>query len=134
MKEKRFKKKNQPQVIERVTKKHYSLLTFVLLICIVELAISCITNINKNIHFVSKIHGLENKKNEEAAKNEQLKSQIKNFDSETILESITRNNLKMAGENEVLVIIHKTNENLDEPIETPYKNKDKDKELKKDKQ
>ena len=54
---------------------------------------------------------MEKKKNEEMAKNEQLKSQIKNFDSQSILESITRNNLKMAGENEILVIIHKPNEN-----------------------
>lgn len=117
MKEKHIKKNNNTQVVERVTKKHYSLLTFVLLICIVELGISAFHNINKNIHYSSKITGLENKRNEELAKNEQLKSQIKNFDSEAILESITRNNLKMAGENEILVIIHKpknTNEDVEE--------------------
>ena len=105
---------NKKKVIERTTKKHYSLLTFVLLICIVELAISCFTNINKSINFSSKIEGLEKKRSEELIKNEQLNSQIKNFDSEAILESITRNNLKMAGENEVLVIIHKPNETANE--------------------
>ena len=114
MKEKYSKKNNHPQVIERVTKKHYSLLTFVLIICIVELGISAFHNINKNLHYSSKIRGLENKRSEEMAKNEQLKSQIKNFDSEAILESITRNNLKMAGENEILVIIHKPQESEDE--------------------
>lgn len=117
MRENSSKKNNKPQVVERVTKKHYSLLTFVLLICIVELGISAFNNINKNIHYSSKIKGLENRRNEEAAKNEQLKSQIKNFNSEAILESITRNNLKMAGENEILVIIHKPKENMDENAE-----------------
>ena len=107
-------RKHKTQVVERVTKKHYSLLTFVLFICIVELAISCFTNINKYLHFTSKIKGLDDKRNEELAKNDQLKSQIKNFDSEAILESITRNNLKMAGENEILVIIHHPNENIDD--------------------
>ena len=103
-------KKNKPEVMEKVKKKHYSLVTFVLIICIVELAVSCATNIKKNIHFASKIKRLESKHNQELIKNEQLKSQIKNFDSEAILESITRNNLKMAGENEILVIIHQPKE------------------------
>ena len=37
----------------------------------------------------------------------QLKSEIENFNSELTLESIGRNKLKMAGEDEVLVIINK---------------------------
>ena len=86
---------------------HYSLLTFVLIICIIELAVSAINNINKNINFASKIRGLEEKRNEELDKNKQLKSEIENFNSETTLESIARNNLKMAGENEMLLIINK---------------------------
>ncbi len=99
--------------IERSTKQqekkkiHYSLLTFVLIICIVELAVSAVNNINKNINFVSKIRGLEAKRNEELDKNKQLKSELENFNSETTLESIARNNLKMAGENEILLIINK---------------------------
>ncbi len=117
MKENYSKKTNKPQTIERVTKKRYSLLTFVLLICIVELGISAFHNINKNIHYSSKIRGLENRRLEETAKNEQLKAQIKNFDSDATLESITRNNLKMAGENEILVIIHKPKDNSDETKE-----------------
>ena len=86
---------------------HYSLLTFVLIICIIELAVSAVNNINKNINFASKIRGLEEKRNEELDKNKQLKSEIENFNSETTLESIARNNLKMAGENEILLIINK---------------------------
>lgn len=107
-------KKDAPQVIERTAKKHYSLLTFVLLICIAELSISSMNNINKNISFLSKIKWLENKRSEEQEKNEKLQNQIDNFDSPAALESITRNSLKMAEKNEVLVIIHKPKNSYDD--------------------
>ena len=89
------------------SKMHYSLLTVVLVICIVELAFGAFQNINKNVNFLSKINGLENLRNKELTKNKQLKSEIENFNSEISLESIARNNLKMAGENEVLIIINR---------------------------
>ncbi len=91
---------------------HYSLLTFVLIICILELAVSAVNNINKNINFAAKIRGLEEKRNEELDKNKQLKSEIENYNSQTTLESIARNNLKMAGENEILIIINKPKADL----------------------
>ena len=43
-------------------------------------------------------------------KNETLKQEIKNFSSASSLESIARNNLKMAGQDEVLVIINTAEE------------------------
>lgn len=93
---------------QKVKKKfRYSLLTVVLLICIIELAVSAVNNINKNIRFTYKIKGLEQKRNEELDKNKQLKSEIENYNSQTTLESIGRNNLKMAGENEILIIVNK---------------------------
>lgn len=103
---------------------HFSWLTFVLLICIIELSVSSFNNINKNINFVSKIKGLENKRNEELDKNKQLKSDIENFNSEATLEAMARNNLKMAGKNEILII-------MDEPKEEPVEEKTKDKQKKK---
>ena len=123
-----YKKKDN--IIENSTKKnkkkkiHYSLLTFVLIICIVELAVSAVNNINKNINFVSKIRGLESKRNEELDKNKQLKSELEKFNSETTLESIARNNLKMAGENEILLIINKPKAVL-QPDENTKDKKDK---------
>lgn len=87
-----------------------SLLTIVLIICIIELLFGSAQNINKIISYKSKIKGLENKRNEELRKNKQLKSEVKNFDSEMTLEAIARNNLKMAGEDEVLIIINKPQE------------------------
>lgn len=92
---------------KRKMKLHYSMLTIVLLICIIELVVSNIQNISKNIHYSGKIRGLENKRNEELSKNKQLKSEIENYNSQTTLESIARNNLKMAGKDEILIIINK---------------------------
>lgn len=83
------------------------MLTIVLLICIIELIVSNVQNISKNIHYSGKIRGLENKRNEELSKNKQLKSEIENYNSQTTLESIARNNLKMAGKDEILIIINK---------------------------
>ncbi len=115
------KKINNPNIEKRQMKVKYSLLTFVLIVCIIELFFSSVQNINKNINFVSKIKGLETKRNEEADKNKQLKSEIENFNSEMILESIARNNLKMAEKNEILIIINKPEENQLE--ETQVNNK-----------
>lgn len=106
-------KKSKP--LKNGKKFHLSLLTFVLLICIIELIISNVQNISKTISFSGKIKGLENKRDEELYKNKQLKSEIENFDSEMTLESIARNTLKMAGQNEILVIINKRK---DEKIKT----------------
>ena len=84
-----------------------SLLTVVLIICIVELFYGAAQNINKLISFNSKIKNLEEKRNEELNRNKQLKSEVKNFDSDMTLEAIARNNLKMASDDEVLIIINK---------------------------
>lgn len=116
--------------VQRVKKKaKYTLLTFVLLICILQLTFSNIQNINKNIKFSSKIKSLEQKRDEELAKNQRLKSDLENFNSEEILESIARNNLKMAGKDEILIIINKE----EEPIEEETKEKGLFKKKKKNK-
>ena len=116
----------QQNIQPKRKKKFFTLLTFVLLICIIELTVGTIKNANKSIHFHSKIKGLEEKKNEELIKNKQLKSEIENFNSATNLESIARNNLKMAGENEILIIINKpTEKQLQEVNVNNKKNKKK---------
>ncbi|MBQ3641131.1 septum formation initiator family protein, partial [bacterium] len=105
----------------------YSLLTFVLLLCIIELVISNIQNINKTIHFKSKIKGLEQKRDEELNRNQDLKSEIKNFNSEATLESIARNNLKMAGKDEVLILINEPKVEQTQSDSDTDKKKDKNK-------
>ncbi len=100
----------------------YSLLTIVLMICILELGFGVFQNINKKINFNSKIKHLELKRDEELNKNKQLKSDIENFDSASTLESIARNNLKMASEDEILVIINDKNQNKEEEVKVNNKN------------
>lgn len=102
--------KGEKNIDNKSGKMKISLLTFVLIICILELIFGAVQNINKSINFSSKIKGLEQKRDEELNKNKQLKSEIENFNSDMILESIARNNLKMAGEDEVLIIINKPKE------------------------
>lgn len=102
--------KGKKNIDNKSGKMKISLLTFVLIICILELIFGAVQNINKSINFSSKIKGLEQKRDEELNKNKQLKSEIENFNSDMILESIARNNLKMAGEDEVLIIINKPKE------------------------
>ena len=100
-------KQTEQQQFDKGPKAKFSLLTY------------------KNINFSYKIKGRENKRNEEQIKNVQLKQEIKNFDSDSILESIARNNLKMAGEDEILIIINKPEEKNDEDIKVKNKKRNK---------
>ncbi len=118
-------KQGEKNIDNKGRKMKISLLTFVLLICILELVFGAVQNINKNINFSSKIKGLEQKRDEELNKNKQLKSEIENFNSDMILESIARNNLKMAGEDEVLIIINKPKEEQNQMVNVNNKKKNK---------
>lgn len=89
---------------------YYSLLTIVLLICLAQIGFSAILNISKTISYQTKISTMKKTKYQAAKRNETLKEEIKNFSSASSLESIARNNLKMAGDNEVLVIINTAEE------------------------
>ena len=110
---------------KKQTKFKYSILTIVLLICIIELSVSAVQNISKNITFSSKIKGLEAKRNDELDKNKQLKSDIKNYNSYKTLESIARNNLKMAEKDEILVIVNKPEIKESEEVQVRDKKKNK---------
>ena len=85
----------------------HSFLTVVLLICLVQMSISALLNISKVIAYHTKISTLESKQISAEAKNDELKKEIKNFSTTASMESIARNNLKMAGKDEVLVIVNK---------------------------
>lgn len=97
---------------------YYSFLTLVLLFCLVQVAFGVILNISKTISYKAKINTLEKVRDEAEARNLDLKDDIKQFSTAGSLEGIARNNLKMAREDEVLVIIN------NEPKETD-KNKKK---------
>ena len=85
---------------------YYSFLTVVLLLCLVQITISAVLNISKIISYKAKIIQITKTRDAAKALNEQLNDNIKNFSNVTGLEAIARNNLKMSGEDEVLVIIN----------------------------
>ena len=62
-------------------------------------------------------------------KNQRLKREIRDFSQTESLEAIARNNLKMAGKDEILIIINKE----EEPIEEETKEKGLFKKKKKNK-
>lgn len=92
---------------KREFKMRYSFLTLVLLACLVHVGISAFYNISKTINYQGKIRKMSQLKNQAAQDNIKLKEELDNFNSLKSLEAIARNNLKMAGEDEVLVIINK---------------------------
>lgn len=77
-----------------------------LLLCLVQITISAVLNISKIVSYKAKIVQITKTRNAAKALNEQLQDNIKNFSNVTGLEAIARNNLKMSGEDEVLVIIN----------------------------
>ena len=85
---------------------YYSFLTIILILCLVQITISAVLNISKIVSYKAKIVQITKTRNAAKALNEQLQDNIKNFSNVTGLEAIARNNLKMSGEDEVLVIIN----------------------------
>ena len=89
---------------------YYSFLTIILLICLAQIGFSAILNITKTISYHNKIVKIQKIRDDAEAKNKKLKREINSFSQTASLEAIARNNLKMAGENEVLVIINDNDE------------------------
>ncbi len=104
------KKKNlQPHKSRKELRKtgfYYSFLTIVLLFCLIQIGFSAILNISKIIAYKAKIITLKRTLNEAEEKNKNLKDEIKAYSTTQNLEGIARNTLKMAGEDEVLIIIN----------------------------
>lgn len=86
---------------------YYSFLTIILLLCLFQITVSAVLNISKIVSYKAKIVQITKTRNAAKALNEQLQDNIKNFSNVAGLEAIARNNLKMSGEDEVLVIINK---------------------------
>lgn len=85
---------------------YYSFLTIVLLFCLIQIGFGAILNISKTISYRGKISVLTKIRDHAEAQNQELKQDIKLFSSTQSLEGIARNNLKMAGEDEVLILIN----------------------------
>lgn len=89
---------------------YYSFLTIVLLLCLLQIGFGVILNISKTISYRTKISTMTKIRDSAEVHNRNLKQDIKSFSSMSSLEGIARNNLKMAGEDEVLVIINNTSQ------------------------
>lgn len=98
---------------------YYSFLTVILLLCLIQIAISAVLNVSKVVSYKSKIVQITKTRDAALALNEQLKENVKNFSNISGLEAIARNNLKMSSEDEVLVIINTQKE--EEKKEKPKK-------------
>ena len=81
-------------------------MTIILLFCVFQLGYSALLNISKIVMFRAKIIKSNDLKLKAEKRNKKLKEELNNFNSLQRVESIARNNLKMAAENEVLVIIN----------------------------
>lgn len=103
---------------------YYSFLTLVLLFCLIQIGFGAILNISKTISYRAKISTLTKIRDEAENQNQELKQDIKLFSSMSSLEGIARNNLKMAGEDEVLILIN-NNQQQNKNINNKHKNKHK---------
>ncbi len=91
---------------KRQIKFYYSFLTIILLLCLIQLGFGLILNITKTISYQAKIVTLQKIHDKAQNKNKNLKQEIGSFGTNTSLEGIARNTLKMAGDDEVLLIIN----------------------------
>ena len=107
------KTKNKKRNMEEIRKTgfYYSFLTIVLLLCLIQMGFSGIINITKLISYKAKTIMLEKTLNRAQEYNNELKEEIKIYSTTQNLEGIARNKLKMAGEDEVLIIINNTDSN-----------------------
>ena len=110
--------KRKRKKISRKTGFYYSFLTIVLVFCLIQIGYGAILNITKIISYQGKKVTLEKALKNAQIRNQDLKSEKKVITSDNSLEGIARNNLKMAGEDEVLIIINKK-------VEEPNKKKSK---------
>ena len=94
--------------LKRREKIYYSGLTIFLLLALIQVGWSVIMNFSKVVSFNSKIASLQKMKQASAEYNEQLKNEIQSYSQVSKLEGIARNSLKMASEDEVLILINET--------------------------
>ena len=97
--------KQQKKKIRKI-RFYHSFLTIVLLLCVFQISYSALLNLAKIVVYQTKIIKAQELHAEALTRNKHLKTEIKNFSSMYKVESIARNNLKMAAKDEVLIIIN----------------------------
>jgi len=101
--------------IRRIYKErvYHILLSFIMGICFLQLLCGTGINITRFITLNKQIHELRELNQEAATKNIQLREQLKIYSSYKGIEELARNNLKMVGKNEVLVLIRRQPASVD---------------------
>ena len=107
--------KQQKKKIRKI-RFYHSFLTIMLIICVLQISYSALLNLAKIVVYQTKIGKAQDLKRQAEARNHSLKNEIQNFSSMYKVESIARNNLKMAAKDEVLIIINQS-DNDTEPSE-----------------
>lgn len=97
--------KQQKKKIRKI-KFYHSFLTIVLLLCVCQIGYSALLNLAKCVVYQTKIIKAQELHAQAQNRNQFLKNEIKNFSTMHKVESIARNNLKMAAKDEVLIIIN----------------------------
>ena len=110
--------KQQKKKIRKI-RFYHSFLTIVLLLCVVQISYSALLNLAKIVVYQTKIIKAQELKTQAETRNKQLKNEIQNFSSMYKVESIARNNLKMAAKDEVLIIINQPQEETKETSKLP---------------
>ncbi len=100
------KSKKRAKINKRKTRIYYSFLTITLVFCLIQIGFGVILNISKTVAHQAKINTMMKIKVDAEGYNKELKENIDKFSTTKTLESIARNNLKMASEDEVLVLIN----------------------------
>ena len=88
------------------------------MLCLAQISYSAIINLAKIVFYQGKIIKAQELQAQAEARNARLKNEIKNFSSMYKVESIARNNLKMAAKDEVLIIINQPAEETKKYNET----------------
>ena len=89
------------------TKFYCPFFTIILIICLFEIGYGAVLNVSKIFAYQWKQATLEDLLKKAQLRNKDLKAQKKVVTSDNSLEGIARNNLKMAGQDEDLIIINK---------------------------
>ena len=98
---------------------YHSFLTIILLVIVLQISYSALLNLAKIVVYQTKIIKAQDLKRQAEVRNHDLKNEIQNFSSMYKVESIARNNLKMAAKDEVLIIINQSNNPEPEETEIP---------------
>ena len=125
---KTLSKDNLKQKVQKKQKKkstnvrfYHSFLTIVLILCVFQISYSALLNISKIVIYHGKIVKSRQLLAAAQKRNKTLKKEVENFNSMEKVESIARNNLKMAAKNEVLVIINEPEKTR--PVPKTFKEK-----------